>query len=399
MTKTAVTIEGTVHPAFGAVTETLLRIVAKRPGGGAVCVYHRGEPVVDVWAGATDPQGAPWRRETLTTTFSTGKGVVSTALHILADRGLVDYDAPIARYWPEFAQADKARVTVRQLMCHESAMHRIRGVVPDAFALTDWDAMCDALAAQPVAWEPGTRNGYHGITYGWLTGAIVERVSGKRLTDFLHTELVEPLGLDGLFFGVAPQERHRLARLVTGRHAEGLAARGESPRVLETIQRLERFERMKPAIDAFYLPRFNELLDSDELQAAAIPAFNGAFTARSLARLYAMLARGGELDGTRILSPATVRHAATIQNTRPDAVVFFRLRWRLGYHLAGTLRGIVPNGFGHFGYGGSGAWCDPDTDLAVAFTTNTLAGTPMGDTRLLRLGAAALTCAERRRGS
>jgi CubicO group peptidase (beta-lactamase class C family) len=389
-------IDGYVHPAFGALSTALDRIVRKRPGGGALCVYHRGEPVVDIWAGVTAPHGPEWERDTLTVSFSTGKGVVSTGLHVLADRGLVDYDAPVATYWPEFGQAGKQRITVRQLMCHEAGMHRIRGVVPDAFALTDWDATCDALAAQPPAWPAGTRNGYHGITYGFLVGAIIERVSGKRLNDFLHTELVEPLGLDGLHFGVPPADRRRLARLVTGRRAEGLAARGESPRVLATIQQLERFERMKPTIDAFYLPRFNELLDSDALQASPMPAFNGAFTARSLARVYAALAQGGELDGTRILSPGTVRQASTIQNTRPDAVVFFTMNWRLGYHMAATVRGIVPNGFGHFGYGGSGAWCDPESDLAVAFVTNTLAGTPFGDTRLLRLGSLALACAQRR---
>lgn len=396
MTTTSITIEGTVHPAFGAVSEALLRIVSKRPGGGAVCVYHRGEPVVDVWAGTTGPDLAPWRRDTLSVSFSTGKGVIATAAHILADRGLVDYDAPVSAYWPEFAAAGKARITVRQLLSHEAALHRIRGVVPDAFSFARWDDMCSTLAAQPPAWEPGTRNGYHGLTFGWLVGRLLERVSDKPLMELLHSELVAPLGLDGVHFGVPPQERHRLARLVTGRHAEGLGARGESPAVLAVLQRAERFERVRPTIDAFYAPRWNELLDSDALQAAPMPAFNGAFTARSLARVYAALAEGGSLDGVRLMSPETVRAASTVQNTRPDAVVFFRMRWRLGYHLVGTMRGLVPSAFGHFGYGGSGAWADPVSRVAVAFTTNTLAGTPFGDTRFLRLGAAALACAQRR---
>ncbi len=380
-----------MHPAFGPLSDALQATTRRKRGGAALCVYHRGEKVADMWSGTSDREGTPWRSDTLCTAFSTGKGVASTALHILADRGLVDYDAPVATYWPEFAANDKSAVTVRHLLCHEAALHRIRGVVPDAFAFTDWSAMCDVLAAQPCAWPPGTRNGYHGLTYGWLVGGIIERVSGKSLTEFIDAEITRPLGLDGVFFGVPPAERHRLALLL----ARDRNGNTDSPRALAMIQRVERFRRTRAAIDAFFVLRFNELLDSDALQAAPMPAFNGAFTARSLARLYAALANGGELDGTRLMSAETVRAASTVQNTRPDAVVFFPMRWRLGYHLAATSRGVLPRGFGHFGYGGSGAWCDPDSQLAVAFTTNTLAGTPFGDSRLLRLGALAMACARR----
>lgn len=396
-------IDGFVHPAFGALSEALLATVRRRPGGAALCVYHRGEPVVDVWSGVTDRRRTPWQRDTLCTSFSTGKAVISTALHVLADRGLIDYDAPVATYWPEFAAAGKQDVTVRHVLCHEAGLHRIRGVVDDAFDFADWAGMCDRLAAAPTAWPPGTRNGYHGLTFGWLVGGIIERVSGKPLAEFLDSEIVAPLSLDGAYFGVPPGERHRLARLAPrgdGRYGSRDGDRddgsGESPRALAMIQRVERFRQTRAAIDAFYVPRFNALLDSDALQDAPMPAFNGAFTARSLARVYAALANGGALDEVRLLSRETVRAASTVQNTRLDAVVFFRMRWRLGYHMAATSRGVVPAGFGHFGYGGSGAWCDPDAQLAVAFTTNTLAGTPFGDSRLLRLGALARAAARRR---
>ena len=380
-----------MHPAFGPVAAALDAIVRRRPGGGAVCVYHRGQCVVDVWAGVVDHEGHPWERETLCTSFSTGKGVASTLLHMLADRGLVDHDEPIASYWPEFAASGKARVTVRQLMSHESALHTIRGVVPDAFAFTDWDAMCATLAAQPPAWEPGTRNGYHGITYGWLVGGLIERVSGTPFAELLDREIVRPLGLDGAYFGVPAAERHRLAKLMT----RGRTRNEERPKALMVMEQLARFERARPAIDAFYVARWQELLDSDDLQSAPMPAFNGAFTARSLARMYAALAGGGTLGDVTLMAPETVRNAAVVQNTRADAVVWFPMHWRLGYHLAATTSGVLPHGFGHFGYGGSGAWCDIDSGVAMAFTTNTLAGTPFGDTRMLRLGASARQCARR----
>ncbi len=151
---------------------------------------------------------------------------------------------------------------------------------------------------------------------------------------------------------------------------------------------------LRPAIDTFMVPGSDRLFVSSEILDAAIPAVNGCFTARSLARMYAALAGGGVLDGERFLSTETLRRATEIQTTRPDIVVGFPMRWRLGYHLAATTRGVIPNGFGHFGFGGSGAWADPDNDLAVAFVCNRVAGTPFGDTRLLRIGAQARTAAQ-----
>jgi len=224
---------------------------------------------------------------------------------------------------------------------------------------------------------------------------LIERVAGKPFTELLDSEIAQPLGLDGAYFGAPPAERHRLAKLMT----RGRTRNEEQPKALLMVERMQRLRRAQPTIDAFFVNRWQELLDSDELQSAPMPAFNGTFTARSLARVYAALANGGTLDDVTLMSPETVRNAAIVQNTRADAVVFFPMHWRLGYHLAATIRGILPHGFGHFGYGGSGAWCDVDSGLAVAFTTNTLAGTPFGDTRMLRLGSVALTCALRRQGT
>jgi CubicO group peptidase (beta-lactamase class C family) len=382
-------ISGFVHPDFGAVTEVLRRLVAHRRGGGAaVAVYHRGEPVVDAWAGARDARGTPWEQNTIAMSFSTTKGVVATVVHRLVDRGLVDYDEPVATYWPEFAAAGKARVTVRQLLSHSAGLHHLRGVIDDAFQMLDWDHIVAALAAEAPRYEPGTRFGYHGITYGFLVGEVIRRVTGSTVNDAVQAEIVEPLGLDGMFVGVPPAERHRVAELII---RVGDAARGD-----RIVQRLERIEWLRPAIETFAVAGFDRLLVSPLVYESELPALNGCFTARSLARMYAALAGGGMLDGTRFLSAETMRRASEVQTTARDVVVGFPMRWRLGYHVAATTHGVLPHGFGHFGFGGSGAWADPDLDLAVAMVCNRVAGTPFADTRLLRVGAAAVRCAAAR---
>jgi CubicO group peptidase (beta-lactamase class C family) len=382
-------ISGFVHPDFGAVTETLRRVVAHRKGGGAaVAVYHRGEPVVDAWIGTRDPAGTPWDRETVAMSFSTTKGVVATALHRLVDKGLVDYDEPVATYWPEFAANGKERITVRQLLAHSAGLHRLRGVIDDAHLMLDWHHITAALAAEAPRWEPGTRAGYHGITYGFLVGEVIRRVTGHTVHDVVQREIVEPLDLDGMFIATPPDQHHRLATLIM--------SFGDPVRTERVAARLERIAWLRPAIETFMVADFDMLLLGERVHESELPALNGCFTARSLARMYAALAGGGVLDGQQFLSAETLRRATEVQSTTRDAVVGFPMRWRLGYHVAATTRGILPNGFGHFGFGGSGAWADPDHDLAVAMVCNRVAGTPFGDTRLLRLGAAAVRDAEAR---
>ena len=382
-------ISGFVHPDFGGVTEALRRVATHRHGGGAaVAVYHRGEPVVDAWTGTRNAAGAPWQSDTMAMSFSTTKGVIATTVHRLVDRGLIDYDEPVATYWPEFAAAGKAHITVRHLLSHSAGLHQLRDVIADAYDMLDWDLVCTALAAQAPRYEPGTRYGYHGITYGFLVGEVIRRVTGMTVNDAVVAEIVKPLRLDGMTIGAPPEERDRIAELIVRfAHAE---------RTECLARRALRSARLRPAIETFMVPGSDRLFASSAVLDSAIPAVNGCFTARSLARMYAALAGGGVLDGERFLSTATLQRATEVQSTGLDIVVGFRMRWRLGYHLAATTRGIIPNGFGHFGFGGSGAWADPDNDLAVAFVCNRVAGTPFGDTRLLRLGARARTAAAAR---
>ena len=396
-------MEGRIHPDFWPVAKLIKSQIADYDGGAAVCIYHHGLPVLDVWGGTRDDSGTPWSSDTLSLSFSTTKGVASTLLHIMADRGLIDYDTPVARYWPEFAQAGKERITVRQILCHEAGLYAIRDMVDDASRMLDWDYMVDALARSAPCHEPSQAHGYHGLTYGWLVGEIIQRVSGARFSDLVRTEIAEPLGLDGLYIGLPETERHRRAQLIMPL----LDSAGEgTDRVRGYLQRANSLlKTIRLPIDlaqaeAALMPEGVENVDfnNHDYQSVPIPAANGMFTARSLARMYAALAAGGELDGVRLVSEETVVRARQRQNTGIGRVVPVPMHWRLGYHRPFTMGlGVsVPHGFGHFGFGGSGAWADPDRNLAVAMVLNSGIGTPFGDLRIVRLTTTALRCADRR---
>jgi CubicO group peptidase (beta-lactamase class C family) len=324
----------------------------------------------------------------MATSFSTTKGVVATVVHRLVDRGQLSYDDPVIEYWPEFGSAGKDHITIRHLLSHQAAMHPIRPLVATAETMLDWDEMVSILADAEPAWEPGTRSGYHALTYGWLVGEVIRRITGLTINEAVAREIVEPLGLDSLFVGLAPDNRGRAADLLFDEKAER--------RLLKTFDRLERFDRYKPLVDALVVDDFLELTRTHRIHDGEIPAANGVFTARDLARMYAALATPDSFDEPPLVSAATMELATTIQTSGRDAVVQFPMRWRLGYHLAGTTAGALPRGFGHFGFGGSGAWGDPDSGLAVAMVLNQVAGTPFGDTRLLRIGGAAVRAAKRR---
>lgn len=388
-------LDGYVHPSFGAVTHLLDRYTSgRRRYGGAVCVYFQGEKVVDAWGGVRDLSSAPWEEDTMSISWSTTKGVTSTALHVLADRGLVDYDAPVADYWPEFAQAGKERVTVRQLVSHQGGLHRLAGVVDHADALLDWDLMTSALAAQPSDPPAGTGSGYHAMSYGWLVGEVVKRVSGKSLGAFVRDEIAAPLDLDGLHIGLPEEHRHRVAPLMPPYKAPPPKA---EKAVTDFLLKHGPFKRL---VETSAVPGMMELFRDVSLRVldAEIGAANGTFTARSLGRLYATMANDGEHDGVRLFSPGRVALMSEQQTFGRDYCVPVKMRWRLGYHqgFVAALR-QAPQAFGHFGLGGSGGWADPESGLAVAYVTNDMrsATTPFGDARLARIGAAALKAARK----
>jgi CubicO group peptidase (beta-lactamase class C family) len=399
-------LEGYIHPDFSDLGRVLRRQIpgSKRrfaPGGTALCVWHRGQVVVDCWGGTRDAEGDPWEEDTIALSFSTTKGVASTLLHALADRGLIDYEAPVCEYWPEFGASGKQDVTVRQVLCHEAGLYHIRDMVEHADEMLDWDRMTRALAASPPRHTPGTAHGYHGFTFGWLVGEIVQRVAGKPFRQVLEEELAKPLELDGLFVGVPADQMHRRAQLIEPPRRRGRRSPERFARPARALNRVLRTARVPydmAEAAAALVPQGIEDFDfgSERVAAASIPAANGTFTARSLAKLYAVLAAGGELDGVHLVSEETLARMRQVQNRGIGRVVPFSMRWRLGYHRVNTIRTRVPGGIGHSGYGGSGAWADPERNLAVALVLNSGAGTPFGDLRIVQISTAAVRCADRR---
>lgn len=398
-------LDGRIHPDFGMVEATLRNQLRNYPGGAAVSVYHRGECVVDLWGGCKDDEGTPWARDTMAPSFSTTKGVAATLLHIYADRGLIDYDAPVADYWPEFGQVGKERITVRHVLSHQSGLYHIRQMIDHVDRMLDWDYMIEAIEQTLPAHAPGTRTGYHGLTFGFLVGEIIQRVTGKKFSDLVQKEIAKPLGLDGLFIGTPEHEIPRAAQLIfpestkrlTQTKLGGSLEVGAS-RVSKLLQRLGVDSDLSSIFDAL-APRGISDFDfgSPETLQAAIPAANGLFTARALAKMYALLANGGEFEGVRLLSEGALQRATTLQKpTGKLSVIPFDMRWRLGYHGVATTRGVPRQGFGHFGFGGSGAWADPKRNLSVALIVNSGIGSPFGDLRTARMGGAALACAKAR---
>jgi CubicO group peptidase (beta-lactamase class C family) len=404
-------LDGRIHPDFYPVVGSLRELLRQYPGGAAVCAYHRGECVVDLWGGFQDASGTPWRRDTMSPSFSTTKGVASTLLHMMVDRGLLDYDDRVAQHWPEFGQAGKESITVRQVLAHQSGLYHIRQMIDHADRMLDWKHMIHAIERAAPIHEPGKRTGYHGLTYGFLVGEILQRVTGKGFSQLVRDELAVPLQLDGMYVGAPKQVLNRAAQLIWPRRFHfgprifGLEDTLHGARIMNAAGILRRalsllgvqFD-LQSILDAL-APRGIDSFDfgSEATLRAAIPAANGLFTARSLAKMYAALAGGGRIGGVRLLSRRTLTRATRVQDpTHSRVVIPWDMRWRLGYHGVATLRGIPRRAFGHFGFGGSGAWADPVRNLSVALIVNSGLGTPFGDLRILRISGAVLACANAR---
>jgi CubicO group peptidase (beta-lactamase class C family) len=402
-------LSGHVRSEFSSMVRSLMRLLPQEgQGGAALCVYHRGECVVDIWAGTRDLEGRPWEEDTVALSWSTTKGILSTLLHILIDRKLADYDVPVSHFWPEFAQADKEKITIRQVLCHEAGLYRIGDMIDDAREMFDWNRMVNALERARPAHPPGEAHAYHGLTYGWLVGELIRRIAGAELPDLLRQELADPLGLDGLYFGLPAHARTRCADVIGVGGSEsspGCDMERQRKAILAPFARRARVGAARGGeqqcvdeaeLHATFLPRGYERLDwnSEAVRAGQIPALSGFFTARSLAKVYALLAGGGEVDGVRLLSRRTIARATQIQNNRPGRVIPMPMEWRLGYHRIPLVRAQAPRAFGHFGIGGSGAWADPERELAMALVLNSGVGTPFGDTRIVRVSSHALQAAD-----
>lgn len=375
-------IYGAVHPRFRGVARALA-VALRRGGGGAATVLHRGERVVDVWGGVRNAAGDPWTGETRALSFSTTKGMVATTVHRLVDQGLLGYDDPVARWWPEFAAAGKEGVTVRHLLSHRAGLHRLEGIAPRGEDLLDWDLTTARLAAARPVWAPGTHPAYQAVTFGYLVGEVIRRVTGAATVDeVFRREVCEPLGVHGASIGAVASERADVADLL---------GYDRAARIAGFVERYGDRQLLREARAALISPGFLELCFTADILGAEIPAANGVFTARALAHVYDAIINP---DPERpFLSPATVAEATAVQTMEKDRALGMNMRWRLGYHMGATSRGVRPAGFGHFGFGGSGAWTDPSIGLTIAFVTNMVDGTPVADQRVLRIGAAAVAAA------
>jgi CubicO group peptidase (beta-lactamase class C family) len=371
----AVEVQGSCEARFAKVRDAFAENFARHGDVGAACaVYHRGRLVVDLWGGLADRAAArPWAEDTLALVFSTTKGLAATCILQLVERGRLDLDAPIARYWPEFAANGKGEIPVRWALCHKTGLAAVDGTftLDQIFA---WDPVVAAIAAQKPNWEPGTQHGYHARSYGWITGELVRRVTGRSFGRWFADEVATPLGLE-LWVGLPESLEPRVAALIP-------APEPADPAVREAIGRFMGPDTLLGRVlsGPSNLFAYDERWNRREFHAAEMPSSNGIGTARSLARFYGALA--GEVDGIRLLRPETIALARTPQVDGPDAVIMIPTRFGLGFMLPPALSLAAPDGaFGHPGAGGSLGFADPDAGIGFGYVMNQMHLGTTGDPR------------------
>ncbi|MFI6369590.1 serine hydrolase domain-containing protein [Streptomyces sp. NPDC050546] len=332
--------------------------------GASVAVTVGGATVVELWGGWADAERSrPWERDTLVNVWSTTKGPVALCAHILADRGLLDLDAPVAEYWPEFAAAGKEKVLVRHLLSHRAGLAGLRE--PHSLEqLCDWELTTQRLAAAQPWWEPGTRSGYHALTYGHLVGEVVRRVTGLRPGAFLEREVTAPLGID-FRIGLPAKDSGRVAELV-------------QPPVTASSAQAAVFAQLAPAaIAALTNPSVAAAgANTPEWRAAEIPAANGHATALAIAELYGVFAGRGSHGDHRVLSPEAAERVREGQGSCRDLVLGAGFEHEtevgLGLWLSGSNGSYGPNprAFGHDGFGGSCGLADPEAEVSLGYVMN-----------------------------
>ncbi|MGQ7814965.1 EstA family serine hydrolase [Pseudomonas sp. A46] len=352
--------------------------------GAALCVQVGGETVIDLWAGIADKDGQEaWQSDTLLNLFSCTKPFAAVALLQLVAEGRLELDAPVARYWPEFAAAGKARISVRQLLCHRAGLPAIRATLP-AEALYDWDTMTAALAAEEPWWTPGEAHGYAPITYGWLVGELIRRADGRGPGESIAARIARPLGLD-FHVGLADQEFHRVAHIARAKGNLGDAA---AQRLLKCMMTEPNSLSTRSFTNP---PSIMTSTNKPEWRRMQQPAANGHGNARSLAGFYAALLDGQLLDAQE-LAEMTREHSQG-----EDLTLLTATRFGLGCMLdqpdvANATYGMGRLAFGHPGAGGSTGFADPERDLAFGFVTNTLGPYVLMDPRAQKLARVVKDC-------
>lgn len=365
---TDVHVEGSVAPGFEGVRDAFIANFRPdsptRDVGAAFSVFRRGELVVSLWAGERSP-GEAWTEDTLVNVYSTTKGLTATAVALLVDRGQLAYGERVSHYWPEFAQAGKQDITVAQLLSHQAGLPGFQDptTLEDLF---DWELVCKRLAAQAPMWPAGEHNAYQAMTYGFLAGELVRRVSGRSLGAFLADEIAGPLGAD-VHVGLSAKHDGRVAPL------------------------LEQVEDVRPDFSAFppeAIAAFsNPVISATTPNLAAwrraeMPAVNGHASARGIATVYAALANGGALGDVQLLKPETIDQLRAEQTERVDLCLGVGLGWGNGMMLnRPRWFGTSDKAFGHFGYGGSFGCADPDAGVSMGYVMSQMGTALLADPR------------------
>lgn len=355
---------------------------AGREVGAAVAVWRDGDWLVDLWAGHSDRRRTqPWREDTLACFFSVSKAITATCVLQAADRGLIDLHAPVAQYWPEFAQAGKQDATVVQLLSHQVGLPGLHDPAQRAL-LFDWQGMCSRLAAEPPWWPPGHKHGYHARTFGFLAGELLRRATGRHVSEWLAAEIAQPFALD-VHFGLTADQQARCADMLPARVNPG--AQKNWPPAMQHMLR-DFTDTGTPTGAAFQNPGLKPgYMNTPDFRAAELPALNGHGTARDVAALLGQV--------PQMLSAQTLQLALHTHSHGPDEVLKSVTRFGLGYMLYAEESPIGwPGCFGHAGAGGSVAFCDPERNIGFAFVMNQM------QQGVITGGTTAAACVEALRG-
>jgi CubicO group peptidase (beta-lactamase class C family) len=342
--------------------------------GACFCATLEGKTVVDLWGGFADAaRTRPWEKDTIANVYSTTKTMTFLTALLIADRGELDFDAPVARYWPEFAANGKADIKVSHLMAHSAGLSGWRQPITTE-DLYDWGKVTALLAAQAPLWEPGTASGYHAITQGYLVGEVVRRITGKSLGTVFREEIAEPLGAD-FHIGLPASEDARVAELIPPPKGQG-AGDGEQSEIQD-------LSFNNPGVDV-------SATKTRAWRGAEIPAAGGTGNARSVAEIHTILANGGVAKGQRFMSEAGCRKALELQIEGPDLVLGTPARFGMGFGLGGGVVPLPNPGDSMYwgGYGGSIIMIDMKAKTTLSYVMNKMAGTTTGDMRAFSLAMA-----------
>jgi CubicO group peptidase (beta-lactamase class C family) len=382
-------VQGFVAPGFEPVRDTFAHnFVHHGDVGAAFALYRHGELVVDLVGGTTAAGGdQPYTHDHLQLVYSTTKGATATCAHLLAQRGELDLDAPVAEYWPEFKAHGKAEVPVSWLLCHKTGLPDVDRPMTYEQALA-WDPVVEALADSTPLWEPGTKHGYHAVTYGWLVGEVIRRVSGRSLGTYFREEVAEPLGLD-FWIGLPDEQHHRVVPLIPLGLPPGIdlgLPPEQMPGMIEMLQMLMGPDSLITRALTAPGGAFSsiDIWEDPALWRAELGAANGITNATSLARMYA--ATVGEVDGVRLLDEATVRNAIEPRTSGADEILMFDIPFGLGFMRDSAFSKFgSPTAFGHYGLGGSVGFGDLEAGIGFGYVMSKLDMGIAGDPRTAAL--------------